>query len=227
MDVLASFFSDFNVVDLFLHLDKHLNSVIQQYHTWTYLIVFLVIFCETGLVLTPFLPGDSLLFALGSLAAVEGSSLQLHWLLIVLGSAALLGDTSNYWIGYFVGPKVFHKEKVRLLNRHHLDRAHQFYQKYGGKTVIMARFVPIIRTFAPFVAGIGKMGYLRFLCFSVAGVTLWIGGITCAGYYFGNIPIVKKNFSLVVMAIIVISVMPAIIEFIRARREAKAPQAGK
>ncbi|HEY4492880.1 MAG TPA: DedA family protein [Acidobacteriota bacterium] len=205
-------------IDLILHLDKHLNDIIQQYGMWTYSILFLIIFCETGLVVTPILPGDSLLFAAGTFAAT--GSLQVEWLLLLLSIAAVGGDTLNYWIGAYVGPKIFHKENVRFLNREYLKRTHEFYEKYGGKTIIIARFMPIIRTFAPFVAGIGKMTYGKFISYNVIGGIVWIFSFTLGGYYFGNIPVVKKNFTLVILAIIFISVLPGIIEFLRHHRRA-------
>jgi membrane-associated protein len=203
-------------IDLILHLDKHLNTIILQYGVWTYLILFLIIFCETGLVVTPILPGDSLLFAAGTFAAL--GSLDLFWLTVLLMIAAVAGDTLNYWIGYYVGPRIFSKEKVRFLNKEHLRRTHVFYEKYGGKTIILARFMPIIRTFAPFVAGIGRMTYTHFLSFNVIGGVVWIALFVLGGYYFGNIPVVKKNFSLVILAIIILSILPAVIEILRNRR---------
>ncbi len=208
-------------IELFLHLDKHLNVVIQNYGVWTYLLLFLVIFCETGLVVTPILPGDSLLFAAGTFAAL--GSLRVEWLYILLSAAAIAGDTVNYWIGHYVGPKVFYKENVRFLNKKYLDRTHQFYEKHGGKTIILARFIPIIRTFAPFVAGIGSMTYWRFISYNVLGGLAWVAIFVFGGYYFGNIPIVKRNFTLVILAIIFISVMPAVIEFLNQRYRAGHP----
>lgn len=208
-------------IELFLHLDKHLNVVIQNYGVWTYLLLFLVIFCETGLVVTPLLPGDSLLFAAGTFAA--RGSLKVEWLYILLSAAAIAGDTVNYWIGHYVGPKVFYKENVRFLNKKYLDRTHQFYEKHGGKTIILARFIPIIRTFAPFVAGIGSMTYGRFMSYNVLGGLAWIAIFLFGGYYFGNIPVVKNNFTLVILAIIFISVMPAVIEFLNQRYRAGSP----
>jgi membrane-associated protein len=207
-------------IDFILHLDKHLVELLQQYGTWTYAILFLIIFCETGLVITPFLPGDSLLFAIGALAAHGG--LDIYLLFFLLSIAAIIGDTVNYWVGYVVGPKVFTSSSSRWLNRKHLERTHEFYEKYGGKTIIIARFMPIIRTFAPFVAGIGRMTYGKFLLYNVVGGILWIGLFLIAGYWFGNIPVVKRNFTLVIFAIIIISVMPAVIEYLRARRSARA-----
>jgi len=203
------------LIDIFLHIDKHLSELIQNYGLWTYLIMFIIIFLETGLVVTPFLPGDSLLFAAGTFAAL--GALDMMWLFVILTSAAIAGDTVNYWIGSYVGPKVFHKEKVRFLNREYLDRTHQFYEKYGGKTIIIARFIPIIRTFAPFVAGIGSMTYWRFISYNVIGGVAWILICTLAGYLFGNLPIVRENFSLVILAIIIISILPGVIEYMRHR----------
>ncbi|TAN38085.1 MAG: DedA family protein [Nitrospirae bacterium] len=202
-------------IDIFLHLDKHLSAIIEGYGIWTYAILFLIIFCETGLVVTPFLPGDSLLFAAGAFAGL--GALNVTWLLILLFVAAVLGDTLNYWIGYLVGPRVFSGEKIRFLNREHLEKTHQFYEKYGGKTIIIARFMPIIRTFAPFVAGIGRMTYARFVLFNILGGLLWIGLFVTGGYFFGNIPMVKRNFTLVIMVIIVLSVLPGVIEYLRHR----------
>ncbi|MCL4457505.1 MAG: DedA family protein [Nitrospirae bacterium] len=209
MELIAYF------IDIFIHLDKHLSLIIQNYGTITYLILFLIIFCETGLVVTPFLPGDSLLFAAGTFAAI--GALDVTKTFILLSIAAVAGDTVNYWIGNFIGPKVFHKEDVRFLNKKHLEKTHQFYERYGGKTIIIARFIPIIRTFAPFVAGIGSMTYGRFLSYNIIGGILWIAVCVFAGYFFGNIPIVKQNFSVVILAIILVSIMPGIIEFIRHR----------
>ena len=203
------------IIDIFLHIDRHFSEIIQNYGLWTYLIMFIIIFLETGLVVTPFLPGDSLLFAAGAFAAL--GALDMTWLFVILSIAAIGGDTVNYWIGAYVGPKVFHKEKVRFLNREYLDRTHQFYEKYGGKTIIIARFVPIIRTFAPFVAGIGSMTYWKFISYNVIGGVAWIVLCTLAGYFFGNLPIVKENFSLVILAIIIISILPGIIEYFRQR----------
>ena len=213
------------LIDLFLHLDKHLNQIIQNYGVWTYLLLFLVIFMETGFVVTPFLPGDSLLFAAGTFASPAlGSSLNIFLLWTLLCAAAILGDTVNYWIGHFIGPKAFTGE-VRFLKKEYLDRTHEFYEKHGGKTIIIARFIPIIRTFAPFVAGIGAMNYGRFITYNVVGGIVWVTIFTFGGYYFGNLPFVKENFSLVVIAIIFISVVPMIFEFIK-QRTSGAKQAG-
>ncbi|HEY3277535.1 MAG TPA: DedA family protein [Syntrophorhabdaceae bacterium] len=209
-------------IDFFMHIDKHLSAVISAYGVWTYLILFLVIFLETGLVVTPLLPGDSLLFAAGAFAAK--GALDVAWLFVLLSIAAILGDTANYWIGCIIGPKVFRGQGVRFLNRQYLDRTHQFYEKYGGKTIIIARFVPIIRTFAPFVAGIGSMTYGRFISYNVIGGVLWIAVCLFAGYFFGNLHIVKENFSLVILAIIIISILPGLVEFLRQRL--KGPELG-
>lgn len=205
-----------HVFDLFMHLDKHLHVIIQSYGVWTYLILFLIIFCETGLVVTPILPGDSLLFAAGTFAA--SGALEADWLFGLLSVAAVAGDAVNYGVGAFVGPKVFHQENVRFLKKEYLDRTHQFYETYGGKTIIIARFVPIIRTFAPFVAGIGRMTYWRFASYNICGGLAWIAVFVFGGYYFGTLPMVKENFTLVISAIIVISILPGIIEFLRQRR---------
>lgn len=206
--------------DLFLHLDKYLGSVIQSYGNWTYLILFLILFCETGLVVTPILPGDSLLFAIGTFCAL--GYLEIWKTLVLLSAAAVLGDTVNYWIGSRIGPKVFHYENSRIFKKEYLQKTHEFYEKYGGKTIILARFVPIVRTFAPFVAGVGAMTYWRFLMYNVAGGLLWVLSITLAGYYFGNIPVVKNNFTMVILAIVVISMLPGLIGWLQHRRSARA-----
>jgi membrane-associated protein len=211
------------LVDFILHLDVHLNAIIQNFGIWTYLILFLIIFLETGVVVTPFLPGDSLLFAAGSFAAL--GSLNVWVLFIILTLAAILGDTLNYWIGHFIGPRAF-SGNVRFLKKEYLDRTHGFYEKHGGKTIILARFIPIIRTFAPFVAGIGAMDYPRFFLFNVTGAVLWVSLFTFGGYFFGNLPFVQDNFTFVILVIIVISVLPGVFEFLRdkykTRKEAKA-----
>ncbi|MDQ1352287.1 MAG: rane-associated protein [Acidobacteriota bacterium] len=207
------------LTDFILHLDKYINILIQDFGIWTYLILFLIIFCETGLVVTPFLPGDSLLFAAGAFAA--RGSLDVVWLFILLSVAAVIGDTVNYWIGHFIGPKVFQKEKVRFFKKEYLDRTHQFYEKYGGETIIIARFIPIIRTFAPFVAGIGKMTYWKFISYNIIGGIGWVAIFVFGGYFFGNIPFVKQHFTIIIAAIIVISILPGVIEFMRIRRENK------
>jgi membrane-associated protein len=203
----------YKLIDIFIHLDRYLSVVINDYGGWTYLILFLVIFCETGLVVTPFLPGDSLVFAAGALAAL--GALDIKWLVILLSVAAVAGDTVNYWIGFKVGPKIFHRDDVKFLNKKHLMEAHAFYEKYGGITIILARFMPIIRTFAPFVAGMGTMSYWRFMSYNLVGGLVWINIFGWMGYYFGNMPYVKKNFSLVIIAIVVISVLPPFIEYIK------------
>jgi len=205
-----------HAIDVALHLDRYLNGVIQDYGVWTYLILFLIVFCETGLVVTPFLPGDSLLFAVGTFCAT--GTLDLWLSMLLLASAAVLGDAVNYAIGARLGPAVFRRDDVRFLNRKHLDRTHEFYERYGPVTIVIARFVPIVRTFAPFVAGIGRMSYARFAFYNVTGALLWVLSLVLAGYAFGNIPIVRKNFSLVIIAIIILSVLPAVIEALRHRR---------
>jgi membrane-associated protein len=204
-------------VDILLHLDKYLDLMIQTMGLWSYVIIFMIIFCETGLVVTPVLPGDSLLFAIGTFAAI--GSFEITIVLILLTLASIAGDSVNYWIGNYLGPKVFHYEDSRFFKKKHLERTHQFYEKHGGKTIIIARFIPIIRTFAPFVAGIGSMTYRKFLSYNVAGGILWIFSLTLAGYFFGNIRIVRNNFSLVIVAIVVISVIPGVIEYLRQRRK--------
>jgi membrane-associated protein len=205
-------------IDILLHLDKYLDLMIQTMGIWSYVIIFLIIFCETGLVVTPILPGDSLLFAIGTFAAI--GSFDIAAVLVLLTIAAIAGDTVNYWIGNYLGPKVFHYEDSRFFKKRHLERTHQFYEKHGGKTIIIARFIPIIRTFAPFVAGIGSMTYRKFLSYNVVGGFFWIFSLTLAGYFFGNIPVVRENFSLVIVAIVVISVMPGVIEYLRQRGKA-------
>lgn len=208
-------------IDLIIHLDVHLNSLIVTYQLWTYLILFAVIFCETGLVITPFLPGDSLLFATGALAASPSSPLHVGWLFLVLGAAAVIGDTVNYWIGRAIGPKIFKQQKIRFLKKEHLERTHLFYEKYGGITIVLARFIPIIRTFAPFVAGIGRMSYWRFIAYNFCGGITWVAIFVFGGYFFGNLPVVKRNFTMVILAIIFISVLPGLIEYLRQRRKNK------
>ncbi len=202
-----------------IHLDEHINGIIQNYGVWTYLIVFIIIFCETGLVATPFLPGDSLLFVLGALST--GGSLNIAWLAGLLSIAAILGDSVNYWIGHRLAPRVFAKENSRFLKKEYLERTHRFYEKYGGKTIIIARFVPIIRTFAPFLAGVGSMSYRKFLLYNIVGGILWINLFLSAGYFFGNLPAVKNNFTLVIFAIIVLSLVPVVLEYFKHRRPPK------
>jgi membrane-associated protein len=198
-----------HLIDVFLHLDMYLDTIIQQYGVWMYFILFVVVFLETGVVVTPFLPGDSLLFAAGALCA--RGDLVVGWLFLLLWLAAVLGDTVNYSIGHIVGPRAFHGQN-RFFKREHLDRTHQFYERYGGKTIVLARFIPIIRTFAPFVAGIGRMSYGRFVTYNVLGGLLWTGLFVFGGYYFGNQPLVKRNFTFVILAIIVISLLPLAVE---------------
>jgi membrane-associated protein len=212
------------LVDFIMHLDTHLNGLIQIYGIWTYLILFTIIFCETGLVVTPFLPGDSLIFAAGAFAA--SGSLRIGWLFLILAAAAVLGDTVNYWIGKIIGPKVFKKEKSRIFKKDYLDRTHRFYDKYGTETIIIARFVPIVRTFAPFVAGIGRMRDGKFLSYNFVGGVGWVALFTFGGYFFGNIPFVQDHFSLVIIAIIVISLVPILWEYLKNRRE-KRKAAGR
>jgi membrane-associated protein len=199
--------------ELLFHLDKHLAQLTESYGTWTYVILFAVVFCETGLVVTPFLPGDSLLFAAGAICSLGSLDIGVLWLLLVV--AAVAGDSVNYQIGHYLGPKVLRGERSWLFNKKHLDRTHAFFEKYGGKTIIIARFVPIIRTFAPFVAGVGAMTYRRFLVYNVVGGVVWVTGFLFAGYWFGNIPWVKQNFSAVILAIIFLSVLPMFIEYFR------------
>ena len=213
MEIIKTF------IDILLHLDQHLDWIIRTYGIWTYAILFIIIFCETGLVVAPFLPGDSLLFASGTFVAI--GSLDMARLTGSLSLAAIAGDTVNYWIGHAMGPKVFTRENSRLLNKQHLERTHRFYQKYGGKTIILARFVPIIRTFAPFVAGIGEMAYSRFIVFNVVGGVAWIFFFVLSGYFFGNIPFVRNHFFSVILVIIFISILPMIIELLRQRHSSE------
>lgn len=210
-----------NLWDVLRHLDQHLAAWSQLMGGWLYLVLFLIVFAETGLVVTPFLPGDSLMFAVGALCAVEGSALHVALIIPLLLVAAVVGDAVNYAIGRKLGPKVFTAEKSFLLNKKHLVRTQEFYERYGGKTIIIARFVPIVRTFAPFVAGIGNMRYSRFFMFNVVGALLWVIGLVLLGYAFGNLPIIKKNFSLVIFAIIGLSILPAVIEILREWRASR------
>jgi membrane-associated protein len=211
------------LIDVVLHVDKHLGQLIEQFGPWMYVLLFLIIFCETGLVVTPFLPGDSLLFAVGTFCALQPpNNLNLGWLVILLPIAAVIGDTVNYWVGAKLGPRIFRGENVRLLNKKHLERTHEFYERYGGKTIIIARFIPIVRTFAPFVAGMGQMTYRRFMAYNVVGGIVWCVSFLLLGYFFGNMPVVKKNFSLVILGIIILSIVPAVIEFFRERRKLRA-----
>jgi len=202
--------------DLLFHLDRHLAVLLQQHGAWVYLLLFVIIFCETGLVVTPFLPGDTLLFIAGALAA--GGGIDVHLLALLLVAAAVLGNTVNYSIGRFIGPRVFHWEESRLFNRRALDRAHAFYEKHGGKTIVITRFVPILRTFAPFVAGIGQMTYLNFTAYNLAGALAWVLSLLCAGYWFGNVPFVKENLTWVILGIVVLSLLPLAFEYLRHRQ---------
>jgi membrane-associated protein len=209
------------LVDIFLHIDVHLNAIIQSYGVWTYVLLFAVIFMETGLVVTPFLPGESLLFAAGTFAAL--GSLSVGLLFLLLFGAAVLGDTVNYWIGHTVGTSVFERN-YRFLKKEHLERTQAFYQKHGGKTIVLARFVPIVRTFAPFVAGVGTMAYGKFIFYNLIGAFMWSGLFIALGYFFGNIPFVRHNFELVIPAIILLSIMPMVVEYLKARSEKRHAQ---
>ncbi|MFZ1850848.1 MAG: DedA family protein [Nitrosomonas sp.] len=204
-------------IDFILHIDKHLQLLALEYGLWIYGILFLIIFCETGLVVLPLLPGDSLLFAAGSLASLEGSQLNPHILFAGLSIAGILGDSVNYWIGKMVGPKVFASQESRFFKREYLDKTHAFYLKHGTKTIIIARFIPIIRTFAPFVAGIGTMPYRTFIVYNIVGAVLWVGSFVYAGFYFGQLPMVQQNFKLIILAIIVLSITPPIFEYLKHR----------
>ncbi len=207
-------------LEFVLHIDVHLQALCGAYGGWVYAILFLIVFCETGLVVTPFLPGDSLLFAVGSLVAIGAMKAEVAAPLLVC--AALCGDNVNYWVGRYLGPRVFQKENSRLLNKEYLERTHKFYEKHGRKTIVIARFLPIIRTFAPFVAGIGRMNYRMFLTFSIVGAALWVSLFVGGGYYFGNIPAIKNNFSIVILVLVLIPGMPALIEFVRMRMRANS-----
>jgi membrane-associated protein len=207
------------VVDFILHIDRHLDQIIKAFGSWTYLLLFLIIFAETGLVVTPFLPGDSLLFVLGAFSAL--GSLKLFWVLIILISAAIIGDSVNYSLGKLFGQKLLAKGDHRFFKREHVEKTHKFYEKHGGKTIILARFIPIIRTFAPFVAGIGKMSYFKFLVYNVVGGILWVAIFVLAGYFFGNIPLIKEHFTIVIFIIIIISFLPVVAEFWKHKRVKK------
>ena len=209
MDLLSGLF------DALVHLDKHLLEAVQSYGGWVYLLLFLIVFCETGLVVTPFLPGDSLLFVAGTLAGA--GSMNVHLLVVLLIAAAVLGDSVNYAIGRWLGPRVFRRDDSWFFKRAYIERTHAYFDKYGGRTIVIARFIPIIRTYAPFVAGIGRMDYYRFLMFNVGGAVLWVALITYAGYLFGNVPIVKNNLTVVILGIIVLSISPGIVEYLRHR----------
>jgi membrane-associated protein len=205
--------------DWLLNIDEKLEMVSSSMGAWVYVLLFVIVFCETGLVVTPFLPGDSLLFATGAIVALPGSGLNLWIMMVVLVVAAIIGDGVNYWIGRTVGPKVFRSESNWFLNKGHLLRAQIFYEKHGGKAIVLARFVPIIRTFAPFVAGIGKMNYSRFWMYNASGAVLWVVLFVFAGWIFGNVPVVKRNFEIVILAIIAVSVLPIVIEWYKARKQ--------
>jgi len=215
------------LLDVVLHLDRHLNEWAGWMGPWLYFLLFAIVFCETGLVVTPFLPGDSLMFAVGALCSVEDATTSLPLAMTVLFLAAVLGDAANYSIGRTLGPAVFTSENSRLLNPKHIQRTHEFYEKYGGKTIFLARFVPIVRTFAPFVAGIGQMSYGHFAVWNVTGAAVWVASLTLAGYFFGQIPIVKHNFESVVLAIIALSLLPMVVEYLRARRTAARARASR
>lgn len=204
------------LLDIALHLDRHLQALVASHGAWIYLILFLIVFCETGLVVTPFLPGDSLLFVAGTVAAAGG--MDIHLLVLLLIIAAVLGDAVNYSVGHYIGPRIFSHGDSRWLNPKHLQRAHDFYEKYGGKTIIIARFVPIVRTYAPFVAGAASMTYSRFAIYNVSGAVLWVVSLGYAGYFFGNLPFIKNNLTLVIIGIIILSILPGIIEILRHRR---------
>jgi len=201
------------LIDFILHLDVHLSAIIENYGNWTYFILFMIIFIETGVVIMPFLPGDSLVFAAGAFAAL--GSMNIGVLFVILCIAAIIGDTVNYEIGKFIGPKIFEKQNLRFLKKEHLERTHKFYEKHGGKTIIFARFIPIIRTFAPFVAGIGEMTYLKFISYNFIGGISWVTLFLFGGFFFGNMPAVKENFTIVIFGIIFISVLPAVFEYVR------------
>ena len=213
------------LIRVILHLDEELSALSNSLGGWLYVILFAVVFCETGLIITPFLPGDSLLFAVGTLVALPEAGLSLPLMFVLLTVAAIMGDAVNYRIGRMIGPKIFRSEKSRLLNRNHLLKAQHFYERHGGKAIFLARFVPIVRTFAPFVAGAGKMNYFRFWMFNVSGAIIWVGLFLVGGYVFGNLPIVKKYFSLVMLGIIVVSVLPIAFEWWRDRKQTLAASA--
>ena len=206
------------ILDFILHIDKHLAALVLQHGVWVYAVLFLIVFCETGLVVTPILPGDSMLFAAGSVAAATDGALNVHFLVLVLVLAAALGDASNFEIGKYFGAKLFSRPNSRIFKQEYLDKTHAFYEKYGGKTIILARFVPIVRTFAPFVAGMGRMGYLRFLHFNIIGAVAWVLSITYLGYAFGNVPFVKNNFAILTLVLVFVSVLPMLSEILKAKR---------
>ncbi len=209
------------IIDFILHIDQHMIEMVSDYHLWTYAILFVIIFCETGLVVTPFLPGDSLLFVTGAISALPNTPLNVHLIFLLLFAAAVLGDSCNYTIGRYLGQKLFSNPNSKIFKQKYLDQTHEFYKKYGGKTIIIARFVPIVRTFAPFVAGMGRMHYYYFMMYNVVGGALWVAAFCYAGYFFGDLPFVQNNLKLLIVAIIIISIMPAIIEVIRERYKIK------
>lgn len=213
MELLALF------IDLVVHLDDHLQALVAAYGAWIYLILFLIVFCETGLVVTPFLPGDSLLFVAGAIAAAGG--MNIHLLVVLLIIAAILGDAVNYSVGHYIGPRVLKDRNSRWLNPKHLERAHAFYEHHGGKTIIIARFVPIVRTYAPFVAGAASMPYPRFALYNITGAIVWVVSLGYAGYFFGNIPLIKDNLTVVIITIIILSILPGVFEYLRHRRRAQ------
>ena len=209
------------LIDFILHIDQHMVEMVRDYHAWTYAILFVIIFCETGLVVTPFLPGDSLLFVAGAIAAQPNMPITVHLLALIVFAAAVLGDSSNYAIGHFFGQRLFSNPNSKIFKQSYLDKTHEFYKKYGGKTIILARFVPIVRTFAPFVAGMGKMHYYYFMVYNVVGGALWVAIFCYAGFFFGDLPFVQQNLKLLIVAIIVISVLPAVVEVIREKMTLK------
>ena len=209
------------IIDFILHIDKHMIQLVQDYHLWTYAILFVIIFCETGLVVTPFLPGDSLLFVAGAITALPDMPLEIGLLVLILFIAAVLGDSCNYMIGHFFGKRLFSNPNSKIFKQSYLDKTHEFFKKYGGKTIILARFVPIVRTFAPFVAGMGKMHYYFFMLYNLVGAALWVCLFCFTGYFFGDLPFVQENLKILLLAIIVISIMPAVIEVLRERWKLK------
>ncbi|WP_428943622.1 DedA family protein [Pantoea sp. FN060301] len=209
------------VIDFILHIDVHLQAMVAQYGVWIYAILFLILFCETGLVVTPFLPGDSLLFVAGALAAIPDSALNVHVMVVLLCIAAILGDAVNYTIGRLFGDKLFSNPDSKIFRRSYLDKTHEFYERHGGKTIILARFVPIVRTFAPFVAGMGKMSYRHFAFYNVTGALIWVLLFSYAGYFFGNLPAIQENLHYLIVGIILVSILPGVIEVLRHRRAAK------
>ncbi|UCQ13686.1 DedA family protein [Edwardsiella piscicida] len=209
------------IVDFILHIDVHLAQLVAQYGVWIYGILFLILFCETGLVVTPFLPGDSLLFVAGALASLPSNDLNVHLMVLLMVIAAIVGDALNYTIGRLFGERLFSNPHSRVFRRSYLDKTHAFYERHGGKTIILARFVPIVRTFAPFVAGMGHMSYRHFAAYNVIGALLWVLLFTYAGYLFGNVPVVQENLKLLIVAIIVVSILPGVIEIWRHRRQAR------